>query len=140
MYTTLHERVMIPHIFSFSLHRLRMLRCVYNHKILTMSDKVVTIVMTFLPYLSVSQPIGAPKMMAVMYVTEAVQDMSELVYGSGAGPSEDWSTEIIGDNHPCTMPKLSSGIVTVDKRDLVLYLVIILVYLLPFTLSLVGLR
>lgn len=72
--------------------------------------------MAFLPYLSVSQPMGAPKIIAVIYVTEAIQDMSVLVYGSGAGLSGDCSTEIIGDSHPCTIPKLSNGIVTADKN------------------------
>lgn len=62
---------------------------------------------------------GAPNIIAVIYVTEVIQDMSELVKGISAGPSGDCRTDIMGDSQPCTMPKLRSGIVTGKKERFV---------------------
>lgn len=82
-------------------------------KILTINDAVVASVINFLPYRSVRYPMGAPTTMAVIYVTDVIQEISPAV--KGTGEEGDLSTVIMGESQPCTMPKLRRGMVTVGE-------------------------
>lgn len=83
---------------------------------LTTSIKAVSNVVNFLPHLSARSPTMNPQKMGGKKVMAAIQEIVSSVMGSGAGPSGDCSSGVMGDCQPINMPKFRAGIVTETKE------------------------
>jgi hypothetical protein len=83
--------------------------------VLTARNIEVSIVKFFLPHLSMRPPMWKPQKMGGKKVRAAIQERVSSDTGSGAGPSGDCSSGVIGDCHPSSIPKFNTGMVTGNK-------------------------
>lgn len=83
--------------------------------LLTTNISEVSSVPVFRPNLSTKSPTSIPQKIGGKKVTEAIQDIVSSEIGSGAGPSFAWRICVIGDCQPISMPKFSTGMVTVEE-------------------------